>query len=71
YLIYLVEEGQTDLPSEISFPLGKVQKRLRGKLIGTNTSLKTKKMEDNLVISIPESLKPNLLNTKAFVIKLK
>ncbi|WP_422349108.1 alpha-L-fucosidase [Flagellimonas sp.] len=71
YLIYLVEEGQTDLPPEISFPLGKVQKRLRGKLIGTNTSLKTKKMEDNLVISIPESLKPNLLNTKAFVIKLK
>lgn len=71
YLIYLVEEGQTDLPSEIWFPLNKNPKRLKAKLIGSNTRLKTKMGENELIISLPEPLKSRLLDTEAFVIQLK
>ncbi|MCL6267704.1 alpha-L-fucosidase [Flagellimonas myxillae] len=71
YLIYLVEDGQQTLPSEIKFPLEGLQKRMRAKLLGQNLHLKTKKQEDGLVITIPEHLKTRLLQTKAFTIKLK
>ncbi len=71
YLIYLVAEDQDKLPSEIKFPTQGDKKKLRAKLLGVNSSLKTKKVADGIVITLPDNLKSRLLKTKAFVIKLK
>lgn len=69
YLIYLVKDGETQLPQEIVYPgfSGKVSS---ANILGTNAGLKTKKSGDNLVITLPKESK-ELLRKEAFVIKLK
>ena len=71
YLIYLVKEDQESLPSEIKFPLTGGHKKMRAKLLGSNSNLKTKRVENELIITLPESRKAQLLNTEAFVVKLR
>ncbi len=70
YLIYLVEDGQTSLPSQIKFP-GYAKNNLKANILGMNSKLEWSKEDDGINIVIPEILKEKLLKTKAFVIKLK
>ena len=69
YLIYLVEDGQTGIPSQIKFP-GHDKNNLTVRILGMNTELEWSKQDDGINILIPENLKGKLLKTKAFVIKL-
>ncbi len=71
YLIYLTEENQTTLPSEILFKEHTTQKNVKAKILGSNTKLKCTSSINGLTIKIPDHLKSKLLDTKAFVIKLK
>jgi alpha-L-fucosidase len=71
YLIYLVEEGQTDMPSEIVFPGYEPSKVVKASLLGFSGKLAWKRNEGDMVISLPQSLKSKLLKTSAFVIKIK
>jgi alpha-L-fucosidase len=71
YLIYLVKEGQTDIPSEIVFPGYTPSKRVKATLLGFSGKLTWKRNEGDLVISLPQSLKRKLLKSSAFVIKIK
>jgi alpha-L-fucosidase len=71
YLIYLVKEGQTDMPSEIVFPGYKPSKRVKATLLGFSGKLTWKRKEGDMVISLPQSLKRKLLKSSAFVIKIK
>jgi len=71
YLIYLVKEGQTDMPSEIVFPGYEPSKSVKATLLGFSGKLTWKRNEGDLVISLPQSLKGKLLKTSAFVIKIK
>lgn len=71
FLIYLVAENQTSLPSEIKFSGYEPSRQVKTKLLGFNAKLKWAKAKDGIVIKIPENLKTKLLATKAFVIKLK
>ena len=70
YLIYLVEDGQTSIPSQIKFP-GYAKNNLKAQILGLNSKLEWSKQDDGINIVIPENLKLKLLKTKAFVIKLK
>ncbi len=70
YLIYLVEDGQTSIPSQIKFP-GYAKNNLKAQILGLNSKLEWSKQDDGINIVIPENLKEKLLKTKAFVIKLK
>lgn len=71
YLTYLVEKGQTDLPTEIVFPDYKASKRAKAKLLGVNKNLKWSQKDQGMVIELPKELEADLLNTEAFVIKIK
>ncbi len=71
YLTYLVEKGQTDLPTEIVFPDYKASKRAKAKLLGANKNLKWSQKDEGMVIELPKELGMELLNTEAFVIKIK
>ncbi|MEE9361574.1 MAG: alpha-L-fucosidase [Cellulophaga sp.] len=71
YLIYLVKEGQTSIPSKIKFKGFVPSKKAKMELLGFNSKLKWKIQEDELTISIPTYLRKNLLKTKAFVVKVK
>ena len=70
YLIYLVDKGQDELPSEIVFPKYQGSKRVKAKILGLGTKLKCIKRQDDLVIEIPEGVKSKLLQKIAFTIKL-
>lgn len=70
YLIYLVEEGQTELPSEIEFPDFKPSGKIKTELLGFKSKLSTSRSKSGTTIRIPKSLTKNLLATEAFVIKL-
>ncbi len=70
YLIYLVNDDQTSIPSQIKFP-GYTKNNLTARILGMNSKLKWTNQDDGINIVIPENLKSRLLKTKAFVIKLK
>lgn len=70
YLIYLVREGQTSIPSQIKFPLY-VSKNMKATILGLGSKLKWSKKDDGISFVIPESLKAELLKTMAFVIKVR
>ncbi len=70
YLIYLVREGQTSIPSQIEFPRD-VSKNMEATILGMGSKLKWSKKDDGISFVIPESLKVELLKTMAFVIKVK
>jgi alpha-L-fucosidase len=71
FLIYLVEEGQLEMPSEIVFPGYEPSKGVKASLLGLSGKLTWKREEGDMVISLPQSLKSKLLKTSAFVIKIK
>ena len=70
YLIYLVREGQTSIPSQIEFPRD-VSNTMKATILGLGSKLKWSKKDDGISFVIPESLKAELLKTMAFVIKVK
>ncbi|WP_103070620.1 alpha-L-fucosidase [Aquimarina sediminis] len=70
YLIYMIQEGQKDLPSEISFPKSIVSNKVKVELLGFDSTLKWSKTETEVKIKIPNETKNKLLNTVAFVIKI-
>ena len=67
YLIYLVEEGQQELPVTITYP--DMNTKMKAELIGSKSKLKTSITENGLTIELPKD-KKSLLNQEAFVIKL-
>ena len=71
YLIYLVNENQQQLPSEIIFPITEGIRPKSARLLGFNSKIKTKKTAEGLKIYLPENKKDQLLKTEAFTIKLK
>lgn len=71
YLTYLVEKGQTGLPSEILFPDYVPKRGEKVQLLGSDQKLKWTQKEDGMAIQLPKELWGKLLNTEAFVIKIK
>lgn len=71
YLTYLVEKGQTILPTEIVFPDYKASKRAKAKLLGANKNLKWSQKDQGMAIQLPKEWETELLKTEAFVIKIK
>lgn len=71
YLIYLVEEGQTNLPSSIDFMGFIPSKKAKASLLGFNSKIKLTPKEGGLNLKIPESITEKLLEKEAFVIKIK
>ncbi len=70
YLIYLVNDGQTNIPSQIKLQVD-VKNNFTARILGMNSNLKWSKHDAGIHIAIPENLKSKLLKTKAFVIRLK
>lgn len=71
YLTYLIEKGQTGLPSEILFPDYVPKRGAKVQLLGSNQKLKWTQKEDGMAIQLPKELWGTLLDTEAFVIKIK
>lgn len=71
YLIYMVKEGQTSLPSEIVFPDYHSAKNIKAKVLGVGGKLTTSKSKEGLVIKLNKKYQDKLLSSPAFVIKLK
>ncbi|WP_232623033.1 alpha-L-fucosidase [Pareuzebyella sediminis] len=71
YLVYLVQEGQKELPSEIYFEGYVPERNVKASLLGRRTNIKWKKDGDGIRIEIPENLRPKLLQTEAFTFRLK
>ena len=70
YLIYLIEENQKALPSEIEVPIV-VRKKVKASILGMHAQLKWTRRDDGITINLPEDLKSRLLGKTAFVIKIK
>jgi len=71
YLTYLVEKGQTSLPSEIVFPGYVPPRGAKARLLDNKQKLKWTKKDDGMAIQLPKDLEAKLLDTEAFVIKIK
>ena len=71
YLIYLIAEGQTKLPSKIAFPYFGTSDNLDIRLLGSGSRLVWSKTETGIDINIPGKFKRKLLEESAFVIKIK
>jgi alpha-L-fucosidase len=71
YLIYLVEEGQTSLPSEIFFPDYSPAKGAKARLLGHGTQLKWSRKQGGTSIKLDVKFSKSLLGAAAFVIKIK
>ena len=70
YLIYLIEENQKALTSEIEVPIV-VRKKVKASILGMHAQLKWTRRDDGITINLPEDLKSRLLGKTAFVIKIK
>ena len=71
YLTYLVEKGQTSLPSEIVFPDYVPSRGAKVQLLGGKQKLKWTQKDEGMAIQLPKDLWGKLLETEAFVIKIK
>ncbi|MCM4164548.1 alpha-L-fucosidase [Arenibacter sp. A80] len=71
YLTYLVEKGQTTLPSEILFPDYVPKKGVRVQLLGSKQKLKWTQKEEGMAIQLPQNREADLLDTEAFVVSIK
>lgn len=71
YLHYMVDEGQTGLPSEVYFEGWQPKRNAKATLLATGNRLKWVIKGNGITISLPEKLKKQLLDTPAFVIKFK
>ena len=70
YLIYLMEEGQKDLQSELKFSID-VRENAKVSILGMNAKLKWTRSNKEIRIRLPANLKSKLLGTNAFVVKIK
>ncbi|WP_024771491.1 alpha-L-fucosidase [Aquimarina macrocephali] len=70
YLIYLIEEGRTEIPSKIMFSGYVPSDKAKLKLLGFDIPLKWIRKDNSMEINIPEKIKTQLLNTSAFVVKI-
>ena len=71
YLTYLVEKGQTELPSEILFSDYVPKKGAKVQLLGSKQKLKWTQKSNGMAIQLPKELWGKLLNTEAFVVSIK
>lgn len=71
FLIYLVEEGQTEIPSEIYFEGLVPKKESRATILGSKTRLKWEIKNQGIVVHVPDAIKGRLLQSEAFTIKFK
>ena len=71
YLTYLVEKGQTELPSEILFPDYVPKRGAKVQLLGSKQKLKWTQKSNGMAIQLPKELGDALLDFEAFVIKIK
>lgn len=70
YLIYLMEEAQKEVPSEISFSGLVPKKGSKVKILGTSKNIKMKSKGDLIHLSVPDELKERLSESPAIVFKL-
>ncbi|MTI87779.1 MAG: alpha-L-fucosidase [Balneolaceae bacterium] len=70
YLLYLVDENQTEIPSEIKIPFS-VKEQARAKILGSDVMLEFVKKNEELLLKIPTKIKKDLLKTSAWVVELK
>ena len=70
YLIYLMEEDQKDLQSELKFSID-VRENAKVSILGMNAKLKWTRSNKEIRIRLPANLKSKLLGTNAFVVKIK
>jgi len=71
YLTYLVEKGQTALPSEIVFPDYVSSRGTKAQLLSSGQKLKWIKKSNGMAIQLPKYAEAKLLSKEAFVIKIK
>lgn len=71
YLIYLVGKDEKSIPKQISFEGFSPKKKAKASILGINGKIKWRMENETLRLDIPESVGAKLLNTNAFVIKIK
>ncbi|MEH6407457.1 MAG: alpha-L-fucosidase, partial [Leeuwenhoekiella sp.] len=70
YLIYLVKEGQTELPDTLILPEYTPKSGANVEILGLGKNLKWSKQGGSMKIILPRELKGKLLKTIAFTIKI-
>ncbi|MCX2681628.1 alpha-L-fucosidase [Galbibacter sp. EGI 63066] len=70
YLLYLVEEGQTNIPSEIEIPF-EIISNARIKTLDKTTELKFKRELNKTILYIPKSLTKKIANSNVWVVKIE
>lgn len=71
YLTYLVDKGQTVLPSEIVFPDYLPSRGAKAQFLGSGKKLKWTQKSNGMAIQLPKDMEATLLSKEAFVIKIK
>ncbi|UJH68778.1 alpha-L-fucosidase [Allomuricauda sp. SCSIO 65647] len=71
YLIYLMDEEETSLPSTVAFEGLPIKKGNKASILGVDGNIKWAKNDERLTFEIPDSAKRKLQGTPAFVIKIK
>lgn len=70
YAIYLPDENEKQLPSEIKIPAGNLDNKVKMSLLGDKGKLKWKKEGDKLVISFSEAVRKEFSSKAGWVIKI-
>ncbi|PLX04193.1 MAG: alpha-L-fucosidase [Marinilabiliales bacterium] len=70
YAIYVMDENQNKIPSEIKISSFKSSKKTKIQLLGTGKKLKWKQTKDGIIINIPDKYQNNLPSKYAVVFKI-
>lgn len=69
YAIYLIDEKEKQIPEEIKIPI-KDFKNINVSMLGSKSKISWKKTDNNLIVSIPKSIRNNPPSTIGIVIKV-
>ena len=70
YLIYLVDENQTEIPTTIEVPFA-LKNKAKAKILGENVRCQIEKGNGSFKVTIPNKSAGNLIEKSAFIIKVK
>lgn len=71
FVIYLADENEINIPSEIKIPASVIENKTDFYLLGTNQKLNSKRNYDYIIVSIPEDIQKNPPCKDAWIIKIK
>ncbi|ETN94309.1 alpha-L-fucosidase [Zhouia amylolytica] len=70
YLIYLVDENQTEIPTTIEVPFA-LKNKAKAKVLGENVRCQIEKGNGSFKVTIPNKIASKLGESAAFVVKIK